>query len=152
MSNLSGRFVSAWGLRRRRPPAALGILLATLATGCGGADPNGADPPRGARPAAPGALPVSVEAGPKTRYYAKCHISTFKFTSAKNAFGTVEGFANTYVIDTSGPFADRIPSTNAQCVIAKISGDGDVVLHLRKDGDHSVRTSGALKWVRLNVW
>ncbi len=96
----------------------------------------GAAPARG--------LPVSVEAAPGAAYLAKCHIRTFK-----NAEGL---FANTYVIDTKGPFHDTIPSPNAQCVFGKVKGQGPVTLHIRKAGDHAATSTAAGRWVRLDVW
>jgi len=124
----------------------MGFALA----GCGRDAPEAGPTTAGAH--AQTQLPVWVEAAPATQYYARCHIRTFKDPSGRNAFGELQGFANTYVIDTSGPFRDLLPSPNAQCLFAKIKGVGDVVLHIQKKGDHTARARKPMTWVRLNVW
>jgi hypothetical protein len=89
-------------------------------------------------------LDVRVDAGKGVSYFAKCHVRTFR--------GPDGVFANTYVIDSKGAFHDVIPSPNAQCVFSKVKGDGPVVLHIAKGGDHMARVDAPGKWVRLNVW
>jgi hypothetical protein len=102
-------------------------------------------------PPRPVGVPVQVEADPKAVYYAKCHIRTFHAPNSDVNFGT-QGFVNTYVIDSHGPFFDRIPSPNAQCVFGKLKGPGPVTLHLFKNGDHAVTVTTLNTWMRLNVW
>lgn len=142
--------------RGKRGVAAAACLLAASlgAASCRPGPGSERGPPAiaGAPPADARRLPVWVEAEPRTRYYAKCHIRTFKDPDGRDASGELQGFANTYVIDTAGPFRDRLPSPNAQCLLTKISGKGDVVIHIFKAGDHSVRTQKPMTWVRLNVW
>ena len=94
--------------------------------------------------AAPMALPVRVEAAPAAHYLAKCHVRSFKSANGL--------YANTYYIDSHGPFRDTIPSPNAQCVFAKTSGPGRVILHILKNGDHSAASDAPGRWVRLEVW
>jgi hypothetical protein len=89
-------------------------------------------------------LDVRVDAPKGVSYLAKCHVRTFK--------GPDGVYANTYVIESQGAFHDVIPSPNAQCVFSKVKGDGPVVLHIAKSGDHMVRVDTPGKWVRLNVW
>ena len=95
-------------------------------------------------PPQPVGIPVWVDAAPGVAYAAKCHIRTFK--------GPLGLFANTYYIDTKGPFRDRIPSPNAQCVFGKIKGDGPATLHILKNGDHAATVTVPGKWVRMEVW
>jgi hypothetical protein len=92
----------------------------------------------------PPSLPIWVEAGPKTAYFAKCHIRTFR-----DPYGV---YGNTFYLDRKGPLRDRIPSPNAQCVMAKTRGPGLVTLHIFKDGDHAVTVDEPNRWMRLNVW
>ncbi len=100
-------------------------------------------PAEGLAQAAPG-LPVRVEAEKGTSYLAKCHVRSFK--------GPDGLYGNTYTIDSRGPFHDVIPSVNAQCLVSKVKGEGPVVLHIVKGGDHAVRVDAPGTWVRLNVW
>jgi hypothetical protein len=95
-------------------------------------------------PPQPVGIPVWVEAAPGTAYIAKCHIRSFK--------GPLGLYTNTYYIDSKGPFKDRIPSPNAQCVFTKKAGEGPATLHIQKNGDHAATADAAGRWVRLNVW
>ncbi len=99
----------------------------------------------------PASLPVWVVADPKTVYYAKCHIRTFHAPASELNFGTY-GFVNTYVIDTHGPFHDRIPSPDAHCLFGKVKGEGPATLHIFKDGDHAVTVTKINQWMQLTVW
>ncbi len=92
----------------------------------------------------PPGLPIWVQAGPDTAYFAKCHIRTFRDPDGV--------YGNTFYLDHKGPLRDRIPSPNAQCLLTKTKGPGPVTLHIFKDGDHAVTVDAANRWVRLNVW
>ena len=92
----------------------------------------------------PAGMPMRVEAEPRTAYFAKCHIRSFR-----DPYGV---YGNTFSLDRKGPVQDRIPSPNAQCVLTKTGRQGPVTLHIFKDGDHAVTVTGPNEWMRLNVW
>jgi len=92
----------------------------------------------------PVGMPVRVDAEPGAAYLAKCHIRTFMTPDRV--------YANTYYIDSHGPFHDRIPSPNAQCIFGKVKGPGPVTLHIYKGGDHALRVDRPNQWLRLLVW
>lgn len=95
-------------------------------------------------PPQPAGIPVWVDAAPGVAYAAKCHIRSFK--------DPLNQLENTYTINTKGPFRDRIPSPNAQCVFGKVRGEGPATLHILKNGDHTATVTTPGKWVRMAVW
>lgn len=73
-----------------------------------------------------GQLGLKITAPPATHYQMLCHVRTYKTPEG--------GIANQYGVDKSGPYADTIPSPNAQCHVEIVGGAGPVTVSLSKPG------------------
>ena len=75
---------------------------------------------------AQGELLLKIVASPATHYEMLCHVRTYKTPQ-----GTI---ANRYGVVQSGPYADTVPSPNAQCQIKIVGGPGPITVSLSKPG------------------
>ena len=80
-----------------------------------------------AAPATAANLPMTVAADKDASYEIFCKIQSYK--DAKTG-----GIFNRYGVRTKGPYAETIPSPNADCALTLVEGKGPVTLRIVRFG------------------